>query len=113
VSGGDSAPVNNIVRWSLPTLAADSNAVVELVVRATQSLVNYDYRVTSQDGPAARGRATAITLVDGLPPLYGDGVVIVNDGARVTWNSGGGSATLTSRGVSNPGFSAYLPLVRR
>jgi uncharacterized repeat protein (TIGR01451 family) len=113
VSGGDSAPVNNIVRWSLPTLAADSSAVVELVVRATQSLVNYDYRVTSQDGPAARGRATAITLVDGLPPLYGDGVVIVNDGARVTWNSGGGSATLTSRGVSNPGFSAYLPLVRR
>lgn len=113
VSGGDGAPVNNVVRWSLPTLAADSNAVVELVVGATQSLVNYDYRVTSQEGPTARGRTTAITLVDGLPPLYGDGVVIVNDGARVTWSSAGGNVAATSRAVSNPGFNAYLPVVRR
>lgn len=113
VSGGDGAPVNNVVRWSLPALAADSSAVVELVVRATQSLVNYDYRVTSQEGPTARGRTTAVTLVDGLPPLYGDGIVITNDGARVTWNGAGGSNALISRAVSNPAFNAYLPLVRR
>lgn len=113
VSGSDSAPVNNLARWSIPTLTADSKTTVELVVRAGQSLVNYDYRVTSQEGPTARGRTTAVTLVDGLPPLYGDGVVIVNDGARITWNSGGGSAAVVSRAVSNPAFNAYLPLVKR
>ena len=113
VSGSDSAPVKNIARWSIPTLAADSNVTVELVVRAGQSLVNYDYRVTSQEGPTARGRTTAVTLVDGLPPLYGDGVVIVNNGASISWNSAGGSAAIVSRAVSNPAFNAYLPLVRR
>lgn len=113
VSGGDGAPVNNIVRWSLSALAADSKTTMDLVVRATQSLVNYDYRVISQEGPTARGRTTAVTLVDGLPPLYGDGVVIINEGGRVTWNSPGGSAATSSRAVSNPAFNAYLPLVNR
>ena len=113
IGGGAAAPVNNIVRWSLPTLAADSNATVELVVQTAQSLVNYDYRVTSQEGPTARGRTTAITLVDGLPPTYGDGVILLNEGARVTWSGSGGSATAESRAVSNPALNLYLPLVRK
>lgn len=113
VSGGDSAPLNRVVRWSLPTLAADSTATVQLIVNAQASLVNYDYRVTSQEGPIARGRVTAVTLVDGQPPVYGDGVTLMNEGARITWKSGGQTGAAESRTVSNPAFNLYLPLVRR
>lgn len=113
VSGGDSVPQNRIVRWSLPTLAADSTATVQLVVSAQASLVNYDYRVTSKEGPTARGRVTAVTLVDGQAPVYGDGVTLLNEGARITWKSSGQTGMAESRTVSNPAFNLYLPLVRR
>lgn len=113
VSGGDSAPQNGVVRWSLPTLAADSTAAVQLVVSAQASLVNYDYRVTSKEGPTARGRVTAVTLVDGQAPVYGDGVTLMNEGARITWKSGGQTGTAQSRNVSNPAFNLYLPILRK
>ena len=113
VSGGDAVPQNRVVRWSLPTLAADSTAAVQLVVSAQASLVNYDYRVTSKEGPTARGRVTAVTLVDGQAPVYGDGVTLLNEGARITWKSGGQTGVAESRTVSNPAFNLYLPLVRR
>lgn len=113
VSGGDSAPVNRIVRWSLPALAADSIATVQLVVSTQISLVNYDYRVTSKEGPTARGRVTAVTLFDGQAPVYGDGVTLMNEGARITWKSGGQTGSAESRIVANPAFNLYLPLVQR
>ena len=113
ISGGDGAPTNQVVRWSIPTLAADSSITVQLVVNAQQSLVNSDYRVTTKEGPTARGRAVVVTLVDGQPPVHGDGVTIKNEGARITWTSQGQSATLESRTVYNPSFNLYLPLTRR
>lgn len=113
VSGANGAPVNRIVRWSLPTLAADSTATVQLVVNAQASLVNYDYRVTSKEGPTARGRVTAVTLVDGQPPIYGDGITLMNEGARITWKSGGQTGSAESRTISNPAFNLYLPVVQR
>lgn len=113
VSGSDSAPVNRIVRWALPLLAADSTATVQLVVSSQVSLVNYDYRVTSKEGPTARGRVTAVTLIDGQAPVYGDGVTLMNEGARIIWKSGGQTGIAESRAVSNPAFNLYLPLVQR
>lgn len=113
VSGSDSAPVNRIARWALPLLAADSTATVQLVVSTQASLVNYDYRVTSKEGPTARGRVTAVTLVDGQAPVYGDGVILMNEGARITWKSGGQTGVAESRAVLNPAFNLYLPLVQR
>lgn len=113
VSGADGPPVNNIVRWSVATLPADSSVTVQLVVTAQESLVNSDYRVTTQEGPTARGRTTAVTLVDGQPPIYGDGVIIVNEGATISWTNQGQTNTAQSRTVYNPSFSLYLPLVQR
>jgi uncharacterized repeat protein (TIGR01451 family) len=113
VGGADGPPVNNIVQWTVPALPADSSTTVQLVVTAQGSLVNSDYRVTTKEGPTARGRTTLVTLVDGYPPFYGDGVIIVNDGAVVTWTSQGKSATVTTGAVSNPSFNLYLPLVQR
>ncbi len=113
VSGGDSPPVNRIVRWSVPTLLADSSISVPLVVTANQSLVNSDYRVTTKEGPFSNGRRTVVTLVNGQPPLTGDGVILVNEGARITWTSQGETATAESRVVYNPASNLYLPLVRR
>lgn len=113
VSGGDGPPTNNIVRWSVPTLPADSSLTLQLVVTAEASLVNSDYRVTAQEGPTARGRTTLVTLVDGQPPFYGDGVIIVNNGATITWTNQGQTTTAETRTVYNPSFSLYLPLVQR
>ncbi len=113
ISGGDETPVNNIVRWSVPSLAADSSQTVNLVVAAQQSLVNYDYQVTSKEGATHRGRTTVITLVNGEAPVTGDGVILLNAGARASWQSQGQSATTESRSVYNPGSNLYLPLIRR
>ncbi len=113
VSGGDGPPVNNIVRWSVPTLLADSSFTLPLVVTAHQSLVNSNYRVTAKEGPFSNGRTTVVTLVNGEPPLIGDGVILLNEGARMTWTSQGQSATAESRVVYTPGANLYLPLVRR
>jgi len=114
VSGGDGAPVNKIVRWSVPTLLADSSLTLPLVVTAQESLVNSDYRVTAKEGPFSNGRTTVATLVDGQPPRTGDGVILVNDGARITWTNQGQTATADSSVVYNPASNKlYLPLVRR
>lgn len=113
VSGGDGPPTNRIVRWSLPMLTADSSTTVQLIVTLQQSAVNSDYRVTTQEGPTARGRTTLITSVNGEVPTYGDGVLIMNTGAQITWISQGQTVTAESRMVYNPSFSLYLPLVRR
>lgn len=113
VGGADAPPTNRSVRWSLPILAADSSTVVQLIVTLQQSVVNSDYRVTTKEGPTARGRTTLVTRVDGQAPLYGDGVILMNDGARITWTSQGQTSSAESRTVYNPSFSLYLPLARR
>lgn len=113
ISGGDGAPTNNVVRWSVASLPADSSTTVQLVVKAEASLVNSDYRATSQEGPIARGRTTLVTLVDGQPPFYGDGVTIMNTGATITWINQERTAIVETRTVYNPSFNLYLPLVKR
>ncbi|MBX3014504.1 MAG: DUF11 domain-containing protein [Caldilineaceae bacterium] len=113
VSGGDGAPINGVVRWSLPTLAADSSTTVTVVVVIQESAANSDYRVATQEGTTARGRTILITKVDGRTPTYGDGVTITNAGARITWSNQGETTSATSQAVSNPAFVLYLPLIRQ
>jgi uncharacterized repeat protein (TIGR01451 family) len=111
LSGGDGAPTNGIVQWSIPALAADTSTTLDYRVHAENSLVNYDYRATSSEGASARGRTLAVTIVDGQPPFTGDGFVLTNGGATAIWAEVQGVGGMSNR-VYNPSFTLYLPTVQ-
>lgn len=109
-SGGDGAPTDGIVRWTIDALDAETSTELTYQVRVRGSLVNYDYWATSREGATARGRVIAVTLVDGQRPRLGDGFVLINEGATITWDVGGQSRQ--SNLTYNPSFELYLPTVQ-
>ena len=111
LSGGDGSPINGVVQWSIPKLAAETTATLDYRVEAHASLVNFDYRVTSSQGANTRGRTLAVTIVNGQPPSRGDGFVLVNNGATASWIEVQGAGGMSNR-VYNPSFDLYLPLVQ-
>ncbi len=113
VSGADHPPTNNIAQWMVPTLAPDQVITLNLTVIAAQSLINSNYWVTTEEGASAKGAAIVITQIDNTPlPAKGDGVTIVNDQAKITWQTNGQANQRVSNGVVNPAFPVFLPVVR-
>ncbi len=113
LSGGDGAPTNGIVRWTIGRLAPESVTELSYQVRAQSSLVNYDYQVQSQEGASTRGRTLVVTRINGQPPRVGDGFVIVNQGATVLWSGEVGGQSKLTNAAYNPSFELYLPAVQR
>jgi len=114
VRGADAQPAADTVQWQLATLAPNSTAQVGYTVRATESLVNYDYRAQSSLGPAARGYTMIITLVNNQPPRKGDGFLLTNDGVSASWGVQGQGNSTRSNAVANPAYyQLYLPNVQR
>lgn len=114
LSGGDTGPENDKLAWIVPALEGDETIQRQFVVTANHSLVLYDYYVASDEGPTAKGQRVLTTQVgDTDPPPPGDGVLIANTGATLTWQSGGQSFNSASNPVYNPTYGIYLPLVGR
>lgn len=112
IAGGDSVSESGQIGWLAPELAGDSSAEFEFVVHAERSLVFYDYYVSSDEGPTAKGQQVIFTQIDDTAPLSpGDGVWIENRGALATWQVNGQSASTASNAVFNPSYGLHLPLV--
>jgi len=111
LSGADGAPVDGVVQWTLPTLAAETTISLDYRVRIQSSLVNYDYRVTSSQGATTRGRTLAITTVNGQPPRKGDEFLLVNQGATASWAEVQGTRSQSNKAY-NPSYDIYLPLIQ-
>lgn len=107
---GDEPPVDGVVRWTIERLDAETATELHYTVLAQRSLVNFDYRVTSQEGASTRGRDMAVTIIDNQPPQTGDGFIVRNDGASATWGVGGQSSN--TGGTYNPSFAIYLPTIQ-
>ncbi len=114
LSGGDTEPENDRLAWLVPELEGDETIEKQFVVTAEHSLVLYDYYAASDEGPTAKGRRVLMTRVgDTDPPPPGDGVLIANAGATLTWQLGGQSYNSASNPVYNPTYDIHLPLVGR
>lgn len=109
IAGGDEPPTNGVVRWTIARLEAETATALSYTVLAQRSLVNFDYRVTSEEGAGTRGRTIAVTIVDNQPPRTGDGFIVLNDGASATWGVSGQSSSTSV--TYNPSFAIYLPTV--
>ncbi len=114
VSGADSQPSDNTVRWNVPVLLGEETATRTLVVTADRSIVNYSYYASSDEGPTVKGRTVVATFInDTDPPPPGDGTQITKQGAIVSWEVANQRKSTTSNGVYNPSFSSYLPVVKK
>ena len=113
VRGAQGIPNARTVQWNLASLAANATAQVSYVVKANESLVNYDYRVSSSPGPTTRGQALIVTLVNNQTPRHGDLFALLNDGVGATWDLQGRSNEIRSNSVANPSYNLYLPNVQR
>jgi hypothetical protein len=114
VSGADSPPVDNTVRWNVPVLSGEETTKRTLVVTAERSLVNYSYYASSDEGPTVKGRTVVATFInDTDPPPPGDGTQINKQGATVSWEVANQRRSTTSNGVYNPSFPNYLPVVKK
>lgn len=113
-SGSNHPTVEGAVQWNIATLPGDFTLVREFSVTADHTIVNSNYYVSSDEGPTAKGQAVVVTVVNGSdPPPSGDGIVVLNPGASVTWQVNGQSNANGSNRVYNPGFLVFLPVVAR
>lgn len=129
VEGSGGTLNGRVISWLIPEMAPDipgppripSTVSVQYVVRADQTIVNHDYRVTSQTtsgpGPTGVGKEILVTHVGDTPPVgLGDGVVILNDSATISWEYQGATGMTAAAPVRNPALQdnrTYLPLVLR
>jgi uncharacterized repeat protein (TIGR01451 family) len=114
LSGADNAPVDNKVSWTIPVLLGEETVQRTLVVEANHSLVNYNYFVSSDEGPTAKGRTVVVTSINNMaPPAPGDGVWISKAGATASWDINSQRQSITSNGVYNPSTRTFLPAIRR
>ncbi len=61
---GTLVPPGEIVRWKVPSLAGGGVVTsVQLVVTATVSIVNHDYRVSADGGFSAVGSEAVVTVI--------------------------------------------------
>ena len=128
-SGGELVD-GNIVQWTLASMPADtpgppripSTATFEYEVTAPHTIVNSNFRVVadapsgSGPGPVGLGRNMVVTKVGNTAPEGpGDGVIIINDGATISWQYNGQVSQDTSNEVRNPELRkfTYMPLVKR
>ena len=120
----------NVVQWTLSSLPADipgppripSTATFEYKVKAPHTIVNSNYRVVadppsgSGPGPVGLGRDMVITKVGETDPEGpGDGMVIINEGATISWEYASIVSKTSANEVRNPGLQkfTYLPVVKR
>lgn len=68
VSGG--TPAEAAVNWTIDTLAPGASTTLQLIVTATETITNSEYRVSADGGLAAAGQAAVVTLV--YPPISVD-----------------------------------------
>jgi hypothetical protein len=115
LGGADEAsPDSDIVAWRLTTLQGDEVSRRQFVVKAERSLVLYNFYATSDEGPTAKGQRVVFTQIGTTAPLPpGDGVMITNNGATMSWNNNGRLVSSQSNPVFNPSYNLYLPFVRQ
>jgi hypothetical protein len=114
LAGGEEFPASDVVQWTIPNLPGHSATSMLWAVRANQTIINSNYRVYTQEGPAAKGDRIVITVVNNMPPpYYGDGVAITNGSATVTWLDNGETRSTVSNGVRNPLIELYLPVITK
>ncbi len=61
VSGGDGPPDNDVVTWSLPSIAPDATVQLQFAVRAARTIVNSDYSVSADNTTVFKGNRVVIT----------------------------------------------------
>lgn len=112
LAGGDGVSEGGRLVWNVDELAGDSRIERQFEVSARQTLVLYDYYAISDEGPTVTGRRVLVTQVgDTDPPPPGDGTLIANTGAILTWQSNGQSLSHQSNHAYNPAHNLLLPLV--
>lgn len=110
----ESSPDSDIVAWRLPTLQGDEVSTRQFVVKAERSLVLYNFYATSDEGPTAKGQRVVFTQIGATAPLPpGDGVMIANHGATLSWDNNGRLVSSQSNSVFNPSYHLHLPFVRQ
>jgi uncharacterized repeat protein (TIGR01451 family) len=113
-SGGDEPPQDGVLSWFIEELPGEGTLEREFTVAADHSLVLYDYYITSDEGPTAKGQHVLVTMIGETdPPPPGDGVMIANVGATTTWQVNGQGVNLQSNPVFNPNYGLRLPLISR
>jgi uncharacterized repeat protein (TIGR01451 family) len=60
---GGGAQVGDVVSWTFPGLAAGNSTAVQLVVTATQTITNSNYRVSAGGGYSATGTTRVVTII--------------------------------------------------
>lgn len=114
LSGGNGLSAGGQIVWTVDELAGDLRMELPFEVSARQTLVLYDYYATSDEGPTANGQHVLVTRIgdtDPLPP--GDGTLIANAGALLTWQHDGQTFNDRSNQAFNPNHSLLLPLVNQ
>jgi uncharacterized repeat protein (TIGR01451 family) len=112
LSGGDGLSEARRVVWAVDELAGDTRLELPFAVSARQTLVLYDYYAISDEGPTAKGQRVLVTQIGATaPPPPGDGTLITNTGALLTWQSNGQTFSDRSNQAFNPNHGLLLPLV--
>ena len=110
---------NGVITWQAPTFPV-ATLSVNFALSASATFVLHEYRVEAEvpppGGPAITrgiGSSLLVTAIDGLPHTgNGDGITIVNDEIRISWNYNGNPAAFTALGVQNPSLldeKIFLP----
>lgn len=123
VSGG--SLVGDVVRWTIPDLEPGISTTVQLVVTATQTIINRDYGVSADGGYGATGRLAVVTLfpqgceaypialhedsITGLQPGDSTGPIYRGTGVGnfnwLSWNPDLSSESYLIQELRNPGLS--------
>jgi uncharacterized repeat protein (TIGR01451 family) len=114
LSGGNGISGENRIVWTVDELAGDTVMELPFEVSARQTLVLYDYYAISDEGPTAKGQRLLVTQIGATdPPPPGDGTLIVNTGALLTWQNNGQTLSDQSNQAFNPNHALLLPLVNQ
>ncbi len=68
VSGG-TLTGEDVVSWTVGSLAVGGSVAVQFVVTATETITNSDYRVLASGGIWDTGQAPVVTIIEALPPV--------------------------------------------
>lgn len=94
--------------WTIDSLEAGEAHSESFVVSADSTLSFSNFYVLSGEEIGVRGSEIVMSTVDNLPPMYGDGVFLINEGVRVSWQQDGQSTETVSNRVRNPPFDRLL-----
>ena len=114
-SGTNGSLENGVIKWNFASIQGDSVNSVHFSLISNSTLVQSNYEVKTAAGQRGIGSKVLVTVIDNLPPpATGDGVMIINDGASITWQIGDISGETKANSVRNPALqNIYLPLAAR